>query len=164
MAPLSFHSEILVPSNLPSSDFWFVLCLYSPHRIKGSEKVKQEQPGLPLVWLFSSVSPWAHPNFMLITLEKLVSSGKKTLKLQSISPVFRPMIFIFWSLHLLLYRFKPPPLHPLPRLYLPPTIPNTCLRFNTQHSVLAASYLRFWVTRSQEIKLKMRWYQIHPQD
>lgn len=64
--------------------------------------MEQEQPGLALVWLFPSISPWAHPHaglippkFMLITLEKLVSSGKKTLKLQSISLVFRPMIFIF---------------------------------------------------------------------
>lgn len=64
--------------------------------------MEQEQPGLALVWLFPSISPWAHPHaglippkFMLIMLEKLVSSGKKTLKLQSISPVFRPMIFIF---------------------------------------------------------------------
>lgn len=61
----------------------------------------QEQPGLAFVWLFPSIPP-THPHaglippkFMLITLKKLVSSGKKTLKLQSISPVFRPMIFIF---------------------------------------------------------------------
>lgn len=81
-----FNSEILVLSNLPSSDFRFVLCLYSPSRIKRNEKVKQEQPSLAFVRLFSTVSHWAHPhagfslpNFMLITLEKLVSSGKKTL-------------------------------------------------------------------------------------
>lgn len=99
----------------PAQIFGFLLGSYSPRRRKGTETVEEEQPGLRIVWLFPSSSPWAHPHpglihskFMLITLEKSVSSGKKTLKLQSISPVFRPMIFIFWSFHLLLYRFKPP--------------------------------------------------------